>query len=62
MKPLDRIVMIGKPLESVVFNTTAIFWQSNVCTRVAAAFLSVSTMALMGLTAAGGFGIFDKNG
>ena len=53
-------ILIGKPVGPVAIDVAAAFWQSSVVARTMYAFFSGTTIVLLSLTAAGGFGAFDE--
>ena len=53
------VILIGKPVGPVALDVAAAFWQARLSARVLYVFLSCATVALLGLTAAGGLGRYS---
>jgi len=60
MQRADQVVLIGKPVGPVALDVAAAFWQSTALVRAMYGVLSGTTLALLCLTTAGGFGMFDE--
>jgi len=60
MQRADVPILIGKPVGSVAIDVAAAFWQSSAAARTLYAFFSGTTIVLLSLTVAGGFGAFAK--
>ena len=58
MQRADQVVLIGKPVGPVALDVAAAFWQSAAVARTMYGLLSGTTLVLLCLTAAGGFGVF----
>jgi hypothetical protein len=58
LESTDRL--IGNGVGSVALNVELAFWQSGCATRSLYAFFSGVTISLLGATALGAFGLFDR--